>query len=596
MKNVGSTAIRLLAATLLLCASSNAQVFIPAATAYPQPVLTPAAPTQNDSVGLWLILGQSGNSCVPTYTGSFKITQVSKFVCVQSPCPQNYVISLAYSENPPLLLGRPCLAVVTNYGPQFAFGKLAVGNYTVADSTGGGATVATFMVTQELVSYKVSGSVIRDPGALTEVLPIQNASVYLKTTGISPVLLSSPGAAIAYPLYTIIDSTTTDASGKFTFASVAQGAYDLGIVAAGYQSRDVSMTVPPDTLVSIPMLPVGAICTVTGSVKEEKCPAPGLGLPCSLSPLQGCSVSVYLPLLLQPLAKKSAVILGNSYTAITNGAGLYAIDSIPVTYTGNTVTVTASKSGYAQESSQATLFSNSSVTVNFVLQSSYANAETTTVDDVQFIVATEKSQYVRGDSIAVRYTVMNNSMATVTYDFSSGCQFDMIAMAPPKDTVDWYGRLLACTMMATQIVLAPGGSKSMDFPAFVDNDTASTLAITAKMIGYDKSSSTLIVPVGKTTAALPVPRKVADAKKPVISYSAASKTLSLLIARSQYVSVSAYVVSGQKISQLSTKKFLTAGTHTISLKNASLTNGIIIFRVEGDGFTAVKRVNLIEER
>ena len=562
---------------------------------YPQPVLTPASPTQKDSVTLWLILGQSSSSCVPTYMPSYKVTQVSHNVCVRAPCPQDYVISITYTENPALPLGRPCLLVVTNYGPRFEFGKLAVGNYTVLDSTSKGTTVATFSVTEQIVSYKVSGTVTQDPGATDILMAIQSAKVYLKTgTGI-PILLAKKSAAIAYPLYTIIDSATTDAGGKFTFASVPQGSYVLGFAASGYQSRDVSIQIPPDTQVSVSLLQTGAVCTVTGSVKEFHgiCP----GLPCPVPPIPGCSVTVYIPLLLQPVTMVAApIVLGNRYTAVTDVNGLYTIDSIPVTYDNTTVTVTASKTGFASDSKQASLFSNSSVTVNFALSPAYTNPETTTVSDVAFIVATEKSRYVKGESIKTRYTVKNNSIATVTFNFSSGCQFDMVAIVPPKDTAYWYGRLLACSMMATQIVLAPGESRSMDYTAFSYNDTASPVAITAKLIGYDRSTATVVVPIVKTTAALPAPRKAAGDKKPVISYSASTKTLMLTITKSQNVSVSAYVLSGQKISQLSTKKFLAAGMHSISLKNASLANGIIVFRVEGEGFSAVKRINLMEGR
>jgi Carboxypeptidase regulatory-like domain/Intracellular proteinase inhibitor len=574
---------------IIMNTDANAQIAI----AYPQPVLSPAAPTQNDSVALWLILGQSSNSCVPTYTSSFKITQTSKFLCVRAPCPQNYVIAITYSQNPSLLLGRPCLLVTTNYGPLFSFGKLGVGNYTVIDSTSGGTAVAAFTVTENTRSYTVNGTVLKDPGILTVITPITGAKVYLKTSGLSPIMAAQ---GIILPLYTIIDSAATDASGNFSFANVVQGSYDLGISAAGYQARDIAITVPPDTLVSVMLLAANAVCTVTGTVKESQCPVSGLGLPCTLVPVQGCSVSVSLPIFMMPLAKQSALIAGNMYIAVTNATGSYAIDSIPVTYTDRTVTVVASKTGYAQETSQAMLYANSSITVNFVLQGAYSNPETTTVSDVQFIVATDKPQYNRGESIKVRYTVKNNSMGTVLYDFSSGCQFDMIAMAPPKDTVYWYGRLLACTMMATQISLSPGQSQTMDYTAFVDDDTAGTLAITAKMIGYDKSASTVIVPVGKALAIQPYSQKSSDAKKPLISYSASTKTLSLNIARSQYVSVSAYVVSGKKISQLSTRKYLTAGSHAIHLTSDALSNGIIIFRVDGEGFSAVKRVNLIEGR
>jgi hypothetical protein len=558
---------------------------------YPQPVISPAEPSQNDSVKLWLILGQAASTCIPTYTSSFKVAQTSNFVCVRAPCAQNFVISLTYAENPPLPLGRPCLALATDYGPQFAFGKLAVGNYTVVDSTTKGTTVATFAVTEKIAPYyNIAGTVLQDAGVIAPSVSIPGATVYLKTAGPLPMVSG-------LPLYTIVDSTTTDANGAFTFSRLSPAGYDLGFVAAGFQARDQSITVPPDTSVTVAMLPTNAKCAITGFVTKDMQCGSGLPVPCPIAPVAGCSITVSLPVLVMPFAKQSAVIAGPQYTAVTNGSGQYVIDSIPVTYADRSVMVAASKTGFVQGSSAATLLANSTVTVNFALLPSYVNTETTTVDDVQFIVATEKPWYYRGAGIKARYTVNNNSIAKVVFDFSSGCQFDMVAMAPPRDTVTWYGRLLACTMMATQITLAPGESKSMDFPVFTDDDTASSLAITARLIGYGKSASTLIVPIsGVVDPVAPVSRRTSESKKSVISYSAATKTLSLNIAKSQYVSVSAYVVSGQKISQLSTKKYLTAGTHAIRLTDASLSNGIIIFRVEGEGFSAVKRVNLIEGR
>jgi hypothetical protein len=79
-----------------------------------------------------------------------------------------------------------------------------------------------------------------------------------------------------------------------------------------------------------------------------------------------------------------------------------------------------------------------------------------------------------------------------------------------------------------------------------------------------------------------------------ITYSPSTKLLSIVVPKSQNVSVSAYVLSGQQISQFSTKKFLPAGTHTINLSRSSVSSGVIFFRVEGEGFTTVKRINLME--
>ena len=604
MKKLKNTLLWSSALLMIAVLSVTAQIVTPpiiVVPLYPRPVLAPSAPSMTDSVTLWLVLGQNPDNCVPTYTSSFTPPkQVPPFmVCVRAPCPENYVIVIKYKENPPLPLGRPCAMIVTEYGPLFQFGKLAVGKYTVIDSSNGGDTVITFNVSETILSYSVSGTVSQDPGILAVFTPIAKAKVYINASS-GPIALQKKNAI----LLPGPDSTTTDGNGNYSFPNVLQGAYTLSFIANGFQTRSINIQVPPDTLVNTTLLRTNAMSTITGSVKEMKCPSPGMGIACFLSPVAGCTVSVYVPGLLivtpvtpVPILNKKAALPAFVYTAVTDKNGLYTIDSIPLNYTDKTVTVTAWKPGYALETKQATLYDNSAVTVNFILQAAYTNTDSTTLDGVTFTVATEKAQYYQGESIKTRYGVKNNSIFTVTFNFPSGCQFDMIAIAPPKDTVYWYGRLLACTMMATQIVLAPGESKSMDFTAFADNDTAATLSVTANLLGYPKSATTVIVPILKQgTPLLPQSMNAFDAKKPIINYSAATKTLTLNIVKSQFVSVSAYVLNGQKITQLSCKKYMPAGAHTISLKNSALANGIIVFRVEGEGFSSVKRINLMEGR
>jgi hypothetical protein len=476
-----------------------------------------------------------------------------------------------------------------------------VGTYTVVDSTNKIDTVMTFSVMEKARTYSVTGTVMEEPGVLTVIVPIPKAKVYLKTQG--AILLKAGVAAVSpatmpYPVSSTLDSAITDANGKFSLANVSQGYYILETVAAGYQYRDVPIEVPPDTQVPVSLLKDNSYCTITGTVKTLLCPAPGTGVVCIQSPVAGCTVSVSLPLVLVPLAKQSAAIVRNTYTGVSDVLGKYTIDSIPVTYSSKTVTVSAAKKNYAAATKQTALFANSAVTVNFVLEAAYATAETTTVDGVDFIIAAEKSQYAPGETVKARYTVKNNSMVTVTFNFPSCCQYDMYAVAPPRDTVfNLYKSGFDCACPSTsQIVLASGASQTINLPSFTDSDTAGTLTITALLLGYQKSASSVTVPIVKALSELPSLKKGIEPKKATISYAASTKTLSLVIPRSQNVSVSAYVLNGQKISQFSTRKFLTAGTHSIRLGNAALSNGIIVFRVDGEGFSLVKRISLVEER
>jgi hypothetical protein len=51
-------------------------------------------------------------------------------------------------------------------------------------------------------------------------------------------------------------------------------------------------------------------------------------------------------------------------------------------------------------------------------------------------------------------------------------------------------------------------------------------------------------------------------------------------------------MTGKKVSKFACEKFLTAGTHRISFNNQKLSNGVVIFKVEGSGFSASKTIDL----
>jgi hypothetical protein len=81
--------------------------------------------------------------------------------------------------------------------------------------------------------------------------------------------------------------------------------------------------------------------------------------------------------------------------------------------------------------------------------------------------------------------------------------------------------------------------------------------------------------------------------KPILQFNYDTKMLIISIDHAQQLSISAFVMTGKKVSKLSCEKFLTAGTHRISFNNQKLSNGVVIFKVEGSGFTASKTINLM---
>jgi hypothetical protein len=158
-----------------------------------------------------------------------------------------------------------------------------------------------------------------------------------------------------------------------------------------------------------------------------------------------------------------------------------------------------------------------------------------------------------------------------------------------------YTLVQAQTSGSSPFFNASGDTREID--TSIANDTAAAWTPSVPL-GYPSSSTSAsnATAVAKSTPDPQVSKKNLEAKKAVISYAASTKTLTLVIPRSQNVKVSAHVLNGQSISRFSTRKFLTAGTHTIRLDNAALADGVIVFSLEGEGFSIVKRINLAEER
>jgi len=145
MAHKNYSAVFLLLTLFLFAIVFQAHAAVVLDTSYPQYRLTPPSPTIQDSVSLWFVKG-TAQSCGPiAYVTSFTISD-DHIVCVKAPCPTGYTIKILYRQ---LLVGIVCLPPLpppTEYGPHFAFGKLAAGFYTVKDSTDSNKTLFSFSV------------------------------------------------------------------------------------------------------------------------------------------------------------------------------------------------------------------------------------------------------------------------------------------------------------------------------------------------------------------------------------------------------------------------------------------------------------------
>jgi hypothetical protein len=103
-------------------------------------------------------------------------------------------------------------------------------------------------------------------------------------------------------------------------------------------------------------------------------------------------------------------------------------------------------------------------------------------------------------------------------------------------------------------------------------------------------------PAPKSTGQTGDPKKLRQ-KMPrqIVSYSSVEKKLIIRISKPQYVTVTAYIVSGEKTTQLSSRKFLPAGSHSFRMGQDRFAAGVAVIHVQGESFSEVKMINFTRE-
>jgi hypothetical protein len=229
----------------------------------------------------------------------------------------------------------------------------------------------------------------------------------------------------------------------------------------------------------------------------------------------------------------------------------------------------------------------------------YANNAQKTVDNMTYTVATDKAAYDVGENINVRYTIKNNSSVTV-FDSFACCPENLLATTTSGETAYHHGLICPCPLGGQPVPIAPGDSMVSNFPAFTYTGTAPSLTITAKLggvLGYGYSTPAVSVLVGINQATIPVLRqdveKASGKNAPLVTYTRSSKTLAITSDKPQMVSISAFTLNGRKVAELSGNRFLSMGTQAIGLKKAASYGGIMLFRIQGEGFVETARINFI---
>jgi len=78
----------------------------------------------------------------------------------------------------------------------------------------------------------------------------------------------------------------------------------------------------------------------------------------------------------------------------------------------------------------------------------------------------------------------------------------------------------------------------------------------------------------------------------VLSYSGADKKIILKLSKAQNILVTAYIVNGEKSTELSSKKYLPAGIHSFRMDLQRFKSGVVVIHVKGENFSEVRMINL----
>jgi hypothetical protein len=217
-----------------------------------------------------------------------------------------------------------------------------------------------------------------------------------------------------------------------------------------------------------------------------------------------------------------------------------------------------------------------------------------TVDGVVFAASTDKTIYKTGEPIRVRYRIKNRSMGTVVYDFNTSCQFDVRIDGSRGGIVYSLLPTEPCRGAPSRLQLPPSAETVREFPPVTLRlKKTDTLTVKAQMAGYPLSTVPVrIVYETAMESSIPVALEGSYGHQPVLEFNHETRMLIIRIDRAQRLTISAFISTGKKANKLSCEKFLEPGTHLISFNNKKLADGVVIFKVEGNGFSETKTINL----
>jgi hypothetical protein len=445
--------------------------------------------------------------------------------------------------------------------------------------------------------YVISGTVVDDPYPLKRAsMPIAGAKVYLVNDVAVPLgeTAAASQAIIAPPTYsTVIDSATTDGAGAFAFISHPVASYRVSASHADFASNALYIYLRSDTNITIKLVSATATGSVSGTVSLD------MGDLAVFVPVANCTVSAYLPsdmpigILNAGAAGVALPVVPVAYRGVTDVNGSYTISGIPISQNGELAIVYPTKAGFTTPYVDTSLWNTVATPVNLKVKRSFTNVGNRIVNGITFTVGTDKLWYAVGDTLRVRYTIFNGS--NTTYSFTGGpCDYNFKLTDAAGSVVYNYLYMRACPMIyVLPTNLAPGQTDTLDFSAdYPLPQGYDSLKVTAQLLASDTTKASAMIRFPGT----PVVRtaKATVARTSAVTYAPAQQRLTISLSHGQYVNVNAYLLTGEKVEQLSARKFLSAGDHSYSMSRSRARAGVVLLRISGDDFSASKRIELLK--
>jgi hypothetical protein len=232
---------------------------------------------------------------------------------------------------------------------------------------------------------------------------------------------------------------------------------------------------------------------------------------------------------------------------------------------------------------------------------SFSNSNSTVWQNATFTVATDKAVYFPTDSLAVRYTITNNSnIVTQSYGpFGGLCEYELVIRL--KDGIELLRESAnsLCLPDIINITVLPGATVIKNYPkfgypdgidAFVATLDSVMLTVSVQLRGakYDSTRAGVDVKIKRNpTAIRPVARSMAMQGTAVFT---SSGMLKVSVPSRQKVFVRAFSTDGRVLPGISFSKTYDAGTHIIPMNKEKCVSGVSILHVNGETFGAVVRM------